>query len=49
MAIEDNMTVEELRAALGTSKPPKVKEPKIIHVPCPECKADIEVSEDDFR
>ena len=49
MAIDDDMTVDDLREALGNKQPPKVKEPKIIHVPCPECKADIEVSEDDFK
>ena len=33
----------------GMKGPKKEKEPKIIHFPCPHCRKDIEVSEDDFK
>ena len=48
MAIDDKMTVSDLREAMGT-KAKKEKEPRIIHFPCQHCGADNEVSEDDFK
>ena len=49
MAIDEGWTVDEMREAMGKKKPKKEKEPKIIHFPCPHCRKDVEVSEDDFK
>ena len=44
------LSVSELVEIVRDMKgPKKEKEPKIIHFPCPHCKKDVEVSEDDFK